>query len=46
MRRLWREKRMFRKDLNGHREFYYYYCNWWCFLTNQRHCSKPSKKGI
>lgn len=32
-RRLWRG-----------REYRYYYCGVWCFITNQRFCNKPSKR--
>lgn len=26
------------------REFHYYYCNWWCFISNQRFCNKRAVK--
>jgi hypothetical protein len=38
------ERRLWRRNGQGKREFGYYYCGWWCFITNQRFCNKPSKR--
>lgn len=38
------ERRLWKRNDQGKREFGYYYCGWWCFITNQRYCRKPSKR--
>jgi hypothetical protein len=38
------DRHLWRRGIDGRREYLHYYCDAWCFVTNQKFCHKAVRR--